>query len=321
MKYLFLLLAFLFGINTWAQIPDYFEGNPKWCLTKSWSVTQGGCIHYVNQVHYINGDTTFNNLTYKKLYTRGVNAGCGPPSAPYNYIESFLRQDGEVIYRYYPSENAEHILYDFSLSVGDTIPSGGIVAGVTGDQIFPEISGLFYVINEIDSILIQGEHFKKFFFSVYSSFGDTIEVGPISFSGPDYYIEGIGHPFGFIWQYRWFAEWETYSLNAFSKNDSIYYGSTLYCDFAVSINENSIKKVSVNIYPNPAKETLHINLLGNITVMTLSIFSISGQKLIEKNGPLSSTESIDISQLKSGMYLLEIISVDGFRDAKRFVVK
>ncbi|WP_033958661.1 T9SS type A sorting domain-containing protein [Psychroserpens jangbogonensis] len=76
-------------------------------------------------------------------------------------------------------------------------------------------------------------------------------------------------------------------------------------DYAVygrqTLSISSFQYRTIAIYPNPAKEVLHIS---NFLISShYSIYSITG-KLIESNSNLS--ESIDVSYLKAGLYFLKI---------------
>ena len=57
-------------------------------------------------------------------------------------------------------------------------------------------------------------------------------------------------------------------------------------------------------YPNPVKDILH---LDNISLSKVSVFSVLGQLVAEKNFD-STTNSIDLSQLNSGIYLVVLES-------------
>lgn len=57
----------------------------------------------------------------------------------------------------------------------------------------------------------------------------------------------------------------------------------------------------VNIYPNPVKNTLHISKTTNIK--SLEIYSIQGQVMLTQK---SQFETVDMSQLQSGLYFLKL---------------
>ena len=76
-------------------------------------------------------------------------------------------------------------------------------------------------------------------------------------------------------------------------------------ELPVSIGEREkAPRLEANIYPNPAKERLHINLSSDINTenIMVSIYSVTGQKIYEN--PYSS--EIMLSNYLSGFYLLQL---------------
>lgn len=73
----------------------------------------------------------------------------------------------------------------------------------------------------------------------------------------------------------------------------------------ITSTENSIYKL--NIMPNPASESIIIDLLDANSETTVSLLSMEGKKLIEKNAKSAMME-IDIRGFQTGTYLLNIIN-------------
>lgn len=61
---------------------------------------------------------------------------------------------------------------------------------------------------------------------------------------------------------------------------------------------------SINVYPNPVQDVLHIEKKGEI--QTLKIFSSAGELVLEKN-----EEHLDVSILDPGVYLLHVTTYEG----------
>lgn len=76
---------------------------------------------------------------------------------------------------------------------------------------------------------------------------------------------------------------------------------------------STLTVASMNLYPNPVKHTLNIELL-DATGKDYVIYNIMGQAV----GKGSFTESVDVSVLQSGVYMIEI-ETDGEKLMKRFV--
>lgn len=73
---------------------------------------------------------------------------------------------------------------------------------------------------------------------------------------------------------------------------------------------NEINQNAVTIYPNPAEDLLTIKGLTEETALTYAIYSLNGDQLVQQELDLSNT--IDIKQLASGMYMLQLTFPDGF---------
>lgn len=73
---------------------------------------------------------------------------------------------------------------------------------------------------------------------------------------------------------------------------------------------NEINQNVVTIYPNPAEDLLTIKGLTEETALTYAIYSLNGDQLVQQELDLSNT--IDIKQLASGMYMLQLTFPDGF---------
>jgi GH25 family lysozyme M1 (1,4-beta-N-acetylmuramidase) len=87
----------------------------------------------------------------------------------------------------------------------------------------------------------------------------------------------------------------------------------LYVNNSVSVDEAF--KNRIQIYPNPVQEILYVETDDNVQVQRLRIFEISGQQVLQFEGL---TGPIDVSGLKKGIYLLEIIDREGRRAVIRF---
>jgi len=73
----------------------------------------------------------------------------------------------------------------------------------------------------------------------------------------------------------------------------------------------SPKAVEFSYYPNPVKEKLCIS--SNVQIKSVRIFNINGE-VIQSLTFDNEIVSVDFSQLKSGIYLLEI---NGLKDSKK----
>lgn len=318
MKRLLIAAALICNQNIWSQNLDYLNNDPEWCVTREHGYGDD-CTQVFEEVHYINGETELDSIIYKNLYSRGVhtmysNTGIPCPNNYYNYdnLIGYIRQDGAKLYMYDELLETDRLMYDFTLEIGDTIPGGYSPFGDPDtEEIFPYYYGP-HVITNIDSVQINNDYFKRFFFEIPNGqIEDTT----------DYYVEGVGHPRGFVFPYSYFFEGNHY-LHTYRQmeNLSYYEFSDGLCEFNVSINEYEIQNLGLILSPNPASSQLEIQVRDNVNIEKISIYSLDG-KLISKQTNFSrKTAFIDISHLQNGIYLLEVINVDGFQEIKRFVV-
>ncbi|NNK80087.1 MAG: T9SS type A sorting domain-containing protein, partial [Flavobacteriales bacterium] len=83
-----------------------------------------------------------------------------------------------------------------------------------------------------------------------------------------------------------------------------------------SIPEMS-NEVDLNIYPNPSENSLTVEAQDNILIRAYEIFDISGKSVLSERIRTSDRFSIDISTLKSGIYLIRFENSRGI-SMKRF---
>jgi hypothetical protein len=83
------------------------------------------------------------------------------------------------------------------------------------------------------------------------------------------------------------------------------------CDPPVSVRDNG-KEITSNAWPNPASEVLYIDAAVQSTIILLSS---DGREVLRKVTE-TTYESVDVSQLRSGVYLLLTIDATGTRSRK-----
>jgi len=132
----------------------------------------------------------------------------------------------------------------------------------------------------------------------------------LNYTGMPYTIESGFPPF----VETGFAEVSNITVNGDVYTFSIhggdcFSGCTISESFTVSVDTNfnvlSNKKFSediLSVYPNPASSTLTISSTNEQEVIDVAIFDISGKQVIES----TSINIIDVSNLKTGMYLVKL---------------
>ncbi len=74
------------------------------------------------------------------------------------------------------------------------------------------------------------------------------------------------------------------------------------------------------IYPNPATESIAISSSNSQTNISAIIYSISGKKIKEVPS-IKANQSMDISTLGSGIYIITIESPEKVRTTQKLVIK
>jgi hypothetical protein len=84
-----------------------------------------------------------------------------------------------------------------------------------------------------------------------------------------------------------------------------------------SVVENSIQD-NVLVYPNPAKNYIKIELLDDSSCQSIDIYSIDG-RLVETFSETSHQTTIDIGNLKAGMYIVKVKISNGKECNEKFI--
>jgi len=76
----------------------------------------------------------------------------------------------------------------------------------------------------------------------------------------------------------------------------------------LELYENQAKKV--NIFPNPVKVGENVSIISSYKIKTIQIYDVNGS-LIKDNFYLQSGNKIELQYLNAGIYILEIVLLDG----------
>jgi hypothetical protein len=99
-----------------------------------------------------------------------------------------------------------------------------------------------------------------------------------------------------------------YRLKQFDYNGKTTYSKTVF----IAMNN----EINMEIYPNPAKDIIFIKGNNRQKKLTVSIFNSSGKKVMEiKNAE----NSVDISELKKGIYFITVCDSNKRQISKRFI--
>ncbi len=104
----------------------------------------------------------------------------------------------------------------------------------------------------------------------------------------------------------WIIEHDKYTYTCFYNDQGTTFG----------ISENSLMN-QVNIYPNPAHESVAVETPGSISKVLL--LSMNGGKILDRGIPSGNAFTLDVSSLPKGTYLLLFYTKQGFTGSRKLI--
>jgi hypothetical protein len=305
MKYIILLL-FMVVLTHLCYAQEFAPLNAEWHFQK-WTLNDDYIVEYYSAK--AERDTVING-NYATILTNKRNGTIMPDA------EIILSEDNGKVYFF--ESNSFKLLYDFTLSVGDTltfsVPQNYYYYDIScGDN--PGSSMLNRAQVKIDSIIpvmFENQLLDVFYTtSIYDNSGSYFswELGPV--------VERIGSYgglFGFSTSQCLGGEWGHF--RCYSDSLLTYYLSVEDCNYTTTGINNVADKLPVSVYPNPATNyfTVETSFEGIYQLQDLT-----GKVLLSGLATGETKFSIDISALSKGIYLLSLI--DGEQQVNRKVVK
>ena len=238
---------------------------------------------------------TFDTLEYFEIRKTGYTVSMIPylHGGFTNEFVNYLRNDSAQ-QRVYILDNwgVEHILYDFNLQPGDTIPHSWY-----GMHPYDSV-----VVDSIKTIWFGNISHRWYVLSCYTP-------GWSAFCSVSALIEGVGCIHGLLspitncTETGWY-DFECFSSNdsafAISYNDAAYAGTTCWLYSDVKPIDDSSYALSVS--PNPLKSTLHLEMQGaHEGGYTFSVFDLTGRNVITHQ-LFSSNTDINSADWSPGIY-------------------
>jgi len=239
------------------------------------------------------GDTIINSQTYQKIYDLYDTNLIHENSIYY----AALRNENKKVFVKFPDHN-EFILYDFTLEVGDTIwYNMGGCASHEGCDLWQQSHWKYVYL--IDSVLLEnGEQRKRWHFESeimgdtwIEGFGSVAWIGLFNPLITDAILNGDGYEFA-----------------CFKQDDEVVYLNNTQCEkcfcqlyTAIPLNGN-IEVNDITIFPNPANGILHIKQLNPNISYNIELRNLYGQLVKEAKNIQSSHYTMNVSDLKPGVY-------------------
>ncbi|MDD2191911.1 MAG: T9SS type A sorting domain-containing protein [Bacteroidales bacterium] len=279
----------LFCISTQAQeysyIPIVKPGNQIWTEDRGY---YGEDDYHFSKYSLSDEDTIIEFASYKKLYLLSSN---NPNTAIPHYIGG-LRENAEKQVFYKRDTFESVLLYDFSLSLGDTFTS-------------PDAYPYIYEVISIDTINYEGIQRRVFKIAIFG-FNDVVAK----------WIEGIGNFEGLLFDMniRTTTAHIWGRIRCYEHNEVL-----LYHDFShggddcitplVGLNDIIKQDNSITLYPNPANN--QVNISSENIINSIEIFNSLGQSVYKTNVK-SREKIIDINSLSKGVYVIGVNTENGY---------
>ena len=286
MKVFLLFIVLAFSEIAIAQdykplLDNYNEWNLRYCYIGN------PCT---SDIYYTNGDTIVDGMTFKVL-------------DGYHYISrGFLLREDVAERKVYlkailPGTTRDYLLYDFSLSVGDSMDIKNPVTP------FPENAGYF----KIDSIklrpLVDGNEYRHFYLSPTPS--NTIStnnaiwvegVGSLSIitaPGGDPDVNGVGRV-----------------ACMFKNGESFYSDLTIIdaCEATFTLNTNDFETGKSEVKIINTGKGKQFEVLNIEEFNTINIFNLHGSKIGSYNTNHQKTMHLDLSNYQAALYIVVLES-------------
>ncbi len=105
-------------------------------------------------------------------------------------------------------------------------------------------------------------------------------------------------------------------VNVVDPNAAAVSGMSSFDFMTLSVEEEN-ELLGVSLYPNPASDIVKISVPNTIQDIEIEIFDNAGKQI---NMALSAENTIDVSNIASGLYIINIIS-DDIKTTKKLIVK
>lgn len=91
-----------------------------------------------------------------------------------------------------------------------------------------------------------------------------------------------------------------------------------------TLGVHSLETQNLSVFPNPANSQLNIQSLGNVTIRQISIYTLDGKTVLNKQVSdfLNSNQSlvIDVSGLKEALYFMDVYGDNGYKKSYKVLI-
>jgi hypothetical protein len=209
-----------------------------------------------------------------------------------------LREDNGVVYKYDESSQIAKVLFDFNLELGDIFEIQGSAYDVCCSECTPQIYGSpggDLTVIGVDFLELAGKMRKVITFDQDGYFGNF------------QWIEGIGNITGFDFMWEAIDITDGSLLVCFeTEGISYFFNDATSCD-NTTFSIDDFEQDQIVLYPNPSSSRVFIESKRDLITKT-ELHNLQGKEI---RSFFESTDSIDITDLPSGIYFLRIFTEQG----------
>ena len=302
MKQSLIIINFFVALNSFGQIPNYFNNNPSWHCGE-WNSDQWNFPSEPYEDHciyYLHGDTLAFGFTYHKVFkkgTRDYNLLPGLVNGTFDFqTDYYVRQEGKSIRFFTLQDNVDSLLVCYDYSIGDTVKG----------YIFQGCGHAMDTIQKIDSVFINSEYRKVFYL-------DTIS-GPVITEGIGHQLE-INGVLGELLLPMCPGIGFDYYLHCYGQNEIPLWdsqGNGGDCHLNVNVEENS--EVEFQIFPNPT--TNYITIITNSSeLLFVKVYDINVRLLLQ-----TFNSHVSLENFERGTYFILISDKQGNSKREKLIL-
>jgi hypothetical protein len=299
-KTLYLFVGLMFTLKGYNQTYHPIPTDSVWWAEEYTDLSNSQCIgHYYKSIYPADTNVVIQGKTYTEFRTGGVAifTPIGPPpnTCPTNYsmgngTYAFIRNDvpNKKVYLYDTNfTHQEILLYDFDITLGDTIiPASGLAFSSSDGILCPTET---FVVDSIDSVDIGGVYRKRFQIG-YNS-------GWQSFS----LIEGIGSNLGLANIIYCPFEYTTKFI-CYHYKDFLYApNGNSYCSNSLAINEQSITTHNYVIKTGDCFFEIKNPEFANVNI---TCYDMLGKQVWNQH--FTETGYLNLTETPAGVYIMYI---------------
>jgi len=269
------------------------------------SCSNGVCVNKEDRQYYYSNDTVIGSFTYHKLMVDNFNVdywlgpifcapGCTPSDHYYSYIGSYagaIRNDSaqKKVYYYEAGSTGEQVLYDFNLSLGDTLP-------ITYTNIVAQNR-----VNKIDSVLVGTAYHNRYWL-------EDINMPPPAPQDSGYValIEGIGSTYGLLTALVLPFEFDCHINCVTIDSVTVYPDASSSCSIITTGIASVVPELQLNVYPNPVTSTSTVEWPLTTGTLSLQLVNCLGQVVLSNDVTGRTSFTLSREGLPPGIYLLQL---------------